>query len=807
MANIKLDFSKMQHVKSDKNSTTLKHKVDGHEITLYHKALSPDNQQRLMALSGISKAASTPEEADQMAHKMAGGGNVSESIANKRIDATLPASSPTPSPTPSTQSSGPSTWDQIESGINNAGASIKQAVGAEAEGGEIKKPENTIDYSQFRGQQRPLPRGPSTELNYKDLKKQYRDKARQPMYDGGTPTSNTPATISGQATGGQIRGGDQNPGTPGHPGACPMCGGGTPRKGYANTPEQVSQNDSAPVMGPQTPSDSSGTSGSWDAPAGSPDMKKAATEQIYNRMTANAPSPDVMARIGIPEGDNTAVFGPQGQAPAAFSAQNWNKAKQEESKQELANANAVAGQQQQIIQENAARADAGLPPLAVPDVPQGPQVPGSPANPPPPNSINPSGQPVDTIDQGTQNMLTMSNQGFMNQQLGIMGTGAAQGALANEQARIYANQAKAEQNILGTYQHAYNSIDSEMDMVRNDIANSHITPENYWKGDKDGNGSHSKIASAIGMIVAGFNPTNQPNAAVNFLNKQMEMNLTAQTSEMIKKQNVLSSLQNKFRNMHDTMDFMRLTNAQMAQNQLGAAAAKATGGPNGLAAMAAQQAVGQLQQQYAPLQQKIAMSQTMMKMAGSPTGDPDLDVAQATKMARYATAMGNTDMAKQWQEATVPGIGVTKNLAPVPDKVRSQIATHKNLMNLLNQAQSLSQKSGTATSWDQIQGGRTLVNELTSALRTAEDQGVYKESDAKFLQSTIGSNPAGAMAAFTSSPQLKELISLKQNEFNTLLNTYNLPTRNTAPQQAPQTKTVNGVKYMRGPKGEAVPVR
>lgn len=74
---IKLDLTKFRHIKSDKTSTTLRHK-DGHELTVSHKALSPENKVQLEALSKIAKDHQTPLQADQMKHKMAKGGDVKE---------------------------------------------------------------------------------------------------------------------------------------------------------------------------------------------------------------------------------------------------------------------------------------------------------------------------------------------------------------------------------------------------------------------------------------------------------------------------------------------------------------------------------------------------------------------------------------------------------------------------------------------------------------------------------------------------------------------------------------------------------
>ena len=75
MSKVKLDLSKMKHVRSDDKTTTLRH-PNGHEITLAHSALSPVNRAQLQALSKSAQMAETPlqseERRDQM--KMADGG-------------------------------------------------------------------------------------------------------------------------------------------------------------------------------------------------------------------------------------------------------------------------------------------------------------------------------------------------------------------------------------------------------------------------------------------------------------------------------------------------------------------------------------------------------------------------------------------------------------------------------------------------------------------------------------------------------------------------------------------------------------
>ena len=895
MANIKLDFSKMKHVKSDTNSTTLAH-PEGHQITLVHSALHPDNQKALSALAQISKSAQTPIDADASKHQMMaeGGDTGADKVGSVpyKIQHAFDPDKTSTTMTPAASEYAPSKPKPDVSQIHTSASSAKSDNSAPnptagdqgslgpglnnpmAEGGQAKPKPEMIDYSKFNGEQKKRDRiaQPGNTLDYS----QWSGKNKPRFDDGGqvdsapvygaaektydaqqgatgtpqsdtyakakanwsTPTTYTPEQIAAQKAAGYAEGGQAKSAKV--PKYCMYCGGmahggecsqnetnsvqnqGDPRKMYADPAQEVSATDSAPTQGSNlppvnldpnsatTPADKA-TPNYKDMPdptgdqltALSQDADKRQTIQNYNRLAGDV----------NPKGMTTPVsalqFGPNGEPPAQFDAQNYMKAQQEQTQQKAANAASMAAEQQKIIQENQARAQAGLPLLPVPDIPNGPQIPGSPANTPQPSAVNPAGQPVDSMDASIRDMMGIMKSGYNNQLAGIKGAGEAQANLADMQAKAYQTEQQAQQNVLTTYQKHADDVSKEMDAVRNDIANNHITPENYWTGDKNGNGSHSKIAAGIGMILAGFNPSNKPNAAIDFLKHQMDQNLSAQAQEMGKKQNVLSSLQAKYKNVQDAADMTRIINGQVASAQLGQAAAKATGGPNGLAANAARQAQGQLQMTYAPLQQKIAMSQAMMHMASNPTGDPDMDVAQATKMARYMTAMGQPEQAKAWQQATVPGVGVTKNLAPVPDEVKQQITTHKSVNDLMNMSLEFSKQPIPTNPVEYAKytaKASAIQGQLIGQIKQAQHDGVYKPSEAEFLTSQIGNSPGSIFRDLSSIPKIQELQNIKQTEYNNLLNTYGLPQRqlprtNTA---APQYKTVNGVRYMRGPNGEAI---
>lgn len=61
MSKISLDLKKFKHIKSDGETTTLRHR-DGHVLTIANKSLSPDFQKQLSALTGMASQDATPEQ-------------------------------------------------------------------------------------------------------------------------------------------------------------------------------------------------------------------------------------------------------------------------------------------------------------------------------------------------------------------------------------------------------------------------------------------------------------------------------------------------------------------------------------------------------------------------------------------------------------------------------------------------------------------------------------------------------------------------------------------------------------------------
>lgn len=406
----------------------------------------------------------------------------------------------------------------------------------------------------------------------------------------------------------------------------------------------------------------------------------------------------------------------------------------------------------------------------------------------------------DPMDQAIAQGQGMLEQGYQNQLQGLQQEAAVKGQIGEQQAHQIERNLDAQNTAKAAYQDSFNRMEQERQAIAQDMAENHIDPEQYWKGDAQGNGGHSKIMAGLGMILAGFNPTNNPNAAVNFLKFQMEQNLKGQEMEMGKKNNLLTNNLHQFGNLKDAADMTRLQQADILHNQMLQAASQAAT-PMAKAEML--QKAGALQQQFAPLRQQFVMRQAMMKLANSSDGNTASNTAPYEHMLQYMRLM-NPEQAKEMEARLIPGVGVAK--IPLPKEARDQLINHTKLDQAL---QDLNQFTHTHTTM--VPGSRdyNVGAQKAMIVQTMLREGllntVYREGEQPLLDKLIKSNPANFLKEFNTLPQIKELMRNNQVQANTLKSNYGIPVKQ-AP-AAQQYKTVNGVKYMRGPNGEAVPVK
>lgn len=393
----------------------------------------------------------------------------------------------------------------------------------------------------------------------------------------------------------------------------------------------------------------------------------------------------------------------------------------------------------------------------------------------------------------------MLQGGFNKQMAGISDQQTAQMQLGKDQEAALAKNVQAQEQAKSEYKGQYDKLEAERQAHMADIQNGHIDPNKYWTGDANGNGSHSRVASAIGMILAGFNPTSKPNAAIDMLKYQMDQNIRAQEANLNSNQNLLSANLKQFGNLRDATDMTKLMQADIIHNQLLQASAKAQ---TPFAKAAAEQAAGKLMQEFAPLQQQIAMRQSMMKLADAGNGDPS-NTAAAEHMIAYAR-MTNPEVAKEMESRLIPGVGMAK--VPVPETVRQELVAKQSLNSAAQDLMQYSHKHtnivpGTA----EYNYGVSKAMALQQKVREGMLGTVFRESEKPLLEKFVNENPAGAMKSLSTIPQLKAIMDSNNMGLNTLKQSVGLPTQQQ--QASPEYKTVNGVKYMRGPNGQAIPVK
>lgn len=389
-------------------------------------------------------------------------------------------------------------------------------------------------------------------------------------------------------------------------------------------------------------------------------------------------------------------------------------------------------------------------------------------------------------------------QGYHQTMAGLQGERDAKQALAKEQAGILDQQVKDKQVAQQAFQKSFQDLNNERLAHIQDIQNGHIDPDKYWTGDANGNGSHSRIAAGIGMLLAGFNPTGNPNAAIQYLQHQMDSNLEAQKQNLNSKQNLLLANLRQFGNLKDATEMTRIMQNDVVENQLKAAASRAS---NPMAQAEMQKAIGAFQTDSMQRSMNMSMRQAMMNIAGGGAGSQSEGALDQMIGMMHSL---NPEYAKALSAARVPGYGISKSLSPVPDKVREQLMAKDQLNNTAADLHDWASKHTGSLNPKDIAIGKQKAQLLQSLYREGVLNTVYREGEQPLLDKVVNSDPTSFFNSVSTLPKLEEIIRGNNLQRAQVAKSYGL----NAPQQAqPQYKTVNGVRYMRGPNGEAIPVK
>ncbi len=323
-----------------------------------------------------------------------------------------------------------------------------------------------------------------------------------------------------------------------------------------------------------------------------------------------------------------------------------------------------------------------------------------------PDSSSPSQDDSDAQPQAAQAPQDQSPSlggAYAQQKLGMQQAAAAQANLGDASAKIANDAAQGQQELLNLNQkHLQDTLDHQQHFL-NDIANNHIDPNHYMNDRTLG----QKIAMGVGLIFGGIaGGAGQQNAAMNYINAQIDRDINAQKANMDKQQNLVKLYSNMYGDQIQGANMARLSMEGIALQKMKAAAAKAQS-PMAQANM--NQAIGQLQAQMYPAFLQQSMLGTIKDInanagAGKPSKiDPaqlvrytvpaehqakafsEIQAAQDTKRMSQ-TIMDSFEQAAKENTVLKTGAGVLRTPASVYALHQAMQPTFKDLEGTVRQA-------------------------------------------------------------------------------------------------------------------------
>lgn len=273
----------------------------------------------------------------------------------------------------------------------------------------------------------------------------------------------------------------------------------------------------------------------------------------------------------------------------------------------------------------------------------------------------------------------MLGESYNNQVQGVQKQANAESVQAKAQMAAATEQSQKAQQLEQQYHANYEHLEQQRQAIMKDIENNHIDPNRYVNNL----GTSGRIQSAIGIFLSGLGSGQGSNQALDFFNKQIERDVDSQKANLGKKQNMLTALEHQFGNLNDATAAMRVIYASKYGADVDKAAAASK---DPMAKGRAQQLVGSLQAQYAPLMQQMALRQTIMQ--GGKTGHIQPEQAIAALVPKEHQTKAFEDMSK-YQAAVQAGQDIKKigaevaKLQSFKNRLENPIQS-KNLIDALN---------------------------------------------------------------------------------------------------------------------------
>lgn len=377
------------------------------------------------------------------------------------------------------------------------------------------------------------------------------------------------------------------------------------------------------------------------------------------------------------------------------------------------------------------------------------------------------------------------NKGYQQGVEGAKQQEIADKMIGADRAKALNNNINAVDKAKADYQQHVDGITNELKSFHDDLKTGKTDIDKYWD-------SHSKVASGIGLILAGFNPTNRPNAALEFLNQQIDRSVKNQVE---RRGQLFQALQAEFHNTHEAAEMTRLYLATDLTNKLEMASAKAADPAAKARALAT---VSALTMQYAPSILKVGA------MTAPVPNDPN-GFAAHNQALRF---QGFDNIAKANEDKYVPGFGSADR--PVSDDSRKSLTNKLQLDAAARDYLDYAKKHTGSIDPRVIGPGKEKAQLLQSLVREGQLGTVYKPGEQGLLDKVVGQDPTSFFNNLGNIPKIEELIKsnrrmasieAKANALHQLPFEQEHPAAQIQPGTQYEKRVINGKAYMVPKKG------
>lgn len=314
-----------------------------------------------------------------------------------------------------------------------------------------------------------------------------------------------------------------------------------------------------------------------------------------------------------------------------------------------------------------------------------------------------------------------------------------QGDIARKQANIAQQSIEQQQGIMDQFANTQKQLASQRDAIVKELEMNPVNAERYMQNKS----SAGKVSTAIGLILGGIGGgmTGQGNAALDFLNKQIDRDIESQKAGRAAKENLLSSLERQYGNEQVAANMLSsILKTQMAAKIDQAALASG----DKLAVARAQQASMQLRAEADKMQAGLARERVASEL--------------------YARGMNPVDMGipvdEKIQGRAVPGYGLA-NDPELAKKLNTEILPqHESSMQALKQLQGMGRSVNPAERARAEQLQQILIGRTRLALL---GPGAITDAEREIAKNVIA-NPT-AIFQLAASDKLQQLESMLNRDF------------------------------------------